>query len=67
MRARKQALGGAAAAGAAAHMRAQQRERELARQQFVIGEPRPGRAFRLDILRRGGAMDACASASAKLG
>ena len=46
------ALGRAAAAGAAAHMRAQQRERELARQQFVISEPRPRRAFRLDVVGR---------------
>ena len=40
----------------AAHMRAHQRERELAGQQFVIGEPRPGRTFRRDIGRLGGAM-----------
>ena len=31
------------AAGGAAQMRAHQRQRELAGQQFVIGEPRPGR------------------------
>ena len=46
------ALGRSAAAGARAHMRAQQRERELAGQQFVISEPRPGRAFRRDVLGR---------------
>ena len=36
---RKQAFGGAAAAGALAQMRAQQRERQLAGEQFVIGKP----------------------------
>ena len=44
-------LGGAAASGAGAHMGAQQCKRELARQQFVVSEPRPGRAFRRDIAR----------------
>ena len=52
----QQTFGGAAAAGAGAHMGAQERQRELARQQFVISEPRPRGASRLDILRRGGAM-----------
>ena len=51
------AFGGTAAAGADAHMRAQKRERELARQQFVISEPRPGRAFRRDIVGRLRTMD----------
>ena len=37
-------------------MGAKERQRELARQQFVISEPRPRGASRLDILRRGGAM-----------
>ena len=40
------AFGGAAAAGARALMGAQKRERELAGEQFVVGEPRPGRALR---------------------
>ena len=53
----KPALGGAAAAAAIAHMPAQQSERELARQQFVIGEPRPRRALRRDIVRRLRPMD----------
>jgi hypothetical protein len=46
------ALGRAAAAGAGAHVPAQQRQRQLARQQFVIGEPRPRRAFRHDVFGR---------------
>ncbi len=46
------AFGGGAAAGAGALMRAQKRERELAGQQFVVGEPRPGRALRFDVVRR---------------
>ena len=39
------AFAGRAAAGLPAHMRAHQRQRELAGEQFVIGEPRPGRDF----------------------
>ena len=34
-------------------MRAQQRERKLAREKLVIGKPRPGRAFRADVARLG--------------
>ena len=45
----KQAFAGAAAAGQLALMRANQRERELAGEQFVVGEPRPGRALRQDV------------------
>ena len=43
------AFGRAAAAGARAHVPAQKRKRELAGEQFVIGEPRPRRARRLEI------------------
>ena len=39
------AVAGMRAAGGAAEMRAHERERELAGEQFVIGEPRPGRAL----------------------
>ena len=48
-------------------VRAHQRERELAGEQFVIGEPRPGRAFGQHVggLVRAGA--ALCSASAKAG
>jgi hypothetical protein len=45
----QKSLGGAAAARSFAHMTAQQRERELARKQFVIGQSRPGRALRLKV------------------
>ena len=45
----QQAFAGAAAAGLAALVRAHQRERELAGEQFVIGEPRPCRAFRQQV------------------
>ncbi len=38
-------------------MRAQQSERELARQQFVVSEPRPRRAVGLDVFGRLRAMD----------
>ena len=51
-------LGGAAAARPRAHMRAKQRQRELAGQQFVVGEPRPGGAFRLEVVRRRRTMNA---------
>ena len=61
------ALGGAAAAGARAHVRAQQCERELAGQQFVIGEPRPGRAFRLDVVGRLPGDGCCAARRRKPG
>ena len=37
---------GGGAAGGAPQMRAHQRERELAGQEFVVGKPRPGQAFR---------------------
>ena len=47
------ALAGRAAAGLPAHVRAHQRERELAGEQFVIGEPRPGRTLRRDVVRLG--------------
>ena len=43
------ALAGAAAAGQAALMGAHQRERELPGEQFVIRQPRPGRAVRRDV------------------
>ena len=63
----QQPLGGAAAAGARAHMAAQQCERELAGEQFVVGEPRPRRA-RTARGRPGSPGDArLRSASAKLG
>ena len=51
-------LGGAAAARPRAHVRAKERERELAGQQFVIGEPRPGGAFRLEVVGRRRTMNA---------
>ena len=44
---------GRAAAGLPAHMRAHQRQRELAGEQFVVGEPRPSQTFRRDVVRRG--------------
>ena len=44
---------GAAAAGLPAHMRAHQRQRELAGEQFVIGKPCPSGTFRRDIARFG--------------
>ena len=44
---------GRAAAGLPAHMRAHQSERELAGEQFVIGEPRPSEALRRDVVRLG--------------
>ena len=47
------AFAGRAAAGLPAHMRAHQRQRELAGEQFVVGEPRPGQAFRRDVVRLG--------------
>ncbi len=46
-----------AAPRANAQVGPQQRQRELACQQFVISEPRPRRAFRRDILRRLRSMD----------
>ena len=52
------AFGGAAAAGALAQMRAQERERELAGEQFVIGKPRPCRAVRHEVVGRRRAVDA---------
>ena len=52
------ALGGGAAAGAGAQMGAKERQRELAGEQFVVGEPRPRRALRRDIVRRRRAMHA---------
>ena len=47
----------AAVAGALAHLRANQRQRQLAGEQFVIGKPRPGRSGRLQIVRRLWPMD----------
>ncbi len=44
------AFAGAAAAGLPPHVRAHQRERELAGEQFVIGKPRPCGVFRKDIV-----------------
>ena len=44
------------ASGAGAHMGAQQSERELACQQFIVSEPRPGGAVRSEVFGRGGAM-----------
>ena len=41
------------AAGGAAQMRAHQRQRELSGQQLVIGEARPGHAFRPRVGRLG--------------
>ena len=54
----QQAFAGAAAAGLAALVRAHQRERELAGEQFVIGEPRPGRTFGQQVAGLGGAVQA---------
>ena len=51
------AFGGAAVAGPLPHMRAQQGERELAGEQFVVSQPRPRRACRIERLRLLGAMD----------
>ncbi len=44
-------VAGGRPAGRAAQMRAHQRERELAGEQLVIGEPRPGRSLRRDVGR----------------
>ncbi len=52
----QQTLAGRAAAGLPAHVRAQQRERELTGEQFVIGEPRPGQALGCNVVRLGRAM-----------
>ena len=49
IRARSRPSAERAAAGANAHMGAQQSKRELARQQLVISEPRPGGALGRDI------------------
>ena len=54
----QQPFGGAAAAGAFAHMAAQQRQRKLAGEQLVIGEPRPRGALRLQVGRRRRMMNA---------
>ena len=51
------ALGGAAVAGPLPHMRAQQGERELAGEQFVVSQPRPRRAGRIERVGLIGAMD----------
>ena len=51
------ALGGAAVAGPLPHMRSQQGERELAGEQFVVSQPRPRRACRIERVRLLGAMD----------
>ena len=45
-------LRGGRAPGAGALMRAQERERQLPGQEFVISEPRPWRVLRLDVLGR---------------
>ena len=50
------AFAGAAAAGQRALVLADEGERELAGEEFVIGEPRPGRAFGQDAGRIGGAV-----------
>ncbi len=50
-------LGGAAAASSLALMAAQERQRELTGEQFVIGKPRPGRALRLEVFGRLRMMD----------
>ena len=50
-------LGGAAMSGPLPHMRAQQGERELAGEQFVVSEPRPRRACRIERVGLLGAMD----------
>ena len=47
------AFAGRASAGLPAHVRAQQRQRELTGEQFVIGEPRPGQTLGRDIVRLG--------------
>ena len=52
------AFAGAAAAGQLALVGAHQRERELAGEQFVIGEPRPGLALRQDVGGLGRVMQA---------
>ena len=44
---------GSCAAGRTAQMRAHERERKLAGEQFVIREPRPRRSFRQDVCRLG--------------
>ncbi len=51
------ALGGTAVAGPLPHMRSQQGERELAGEQFVVSQPRPRRACRIERVRLLGAMD----------
>ena len=51
------ALGGAAMSGPLPHMQSQQRKRELAGEQFVVSQPRPCRACRIERLRFLGAMD----------
>ncbi len=48
----QQTLGRRAMSGPLPHLGAQQRQRELARQQFVIGEPRPRRTGWIEIVRR---------------
>ena len=53
---------GGGAAGGPAQMRAHQRERELAGEQFVIGEPRPRRRCR--ARRRPGSAGRCSARSA---
>ena len=47
------AFAGRAAAGLPAHMRAHQRQRELAGEQFVVGEPRPGQTLGQNVVRLG--------------
>ena len=59
------ALGGAAVAGPLPHMRAQQGERELAGEQFVISQPRPRRACRIERVRLLGAMN-CAQRAGEI-
>ena len=47
----QKSLGGAAAAGPRAHVAAQERQRELAGKQFVVGKPRPRCAGRFKVGR----------------
>ena len=54
----QQPLGGAAATGALSHMAAEQRQRELAGEELVVGEPRPGRVCGSKVRGRRRMMDA---------
>ncbi len=52
------AVAGMAVAGRPPQLRADQRQRQLARQQFVEGKPRPERAVGQDVGQFDGHMDA---------